>query len=80
MLNYLLEKAGINKEQISIADKSVRTGMNVRLTISNGKIDVGIAVASFVGNCILILFHQRERDSIWKCVDMIILNRRFKSF
>lgn len=46
LLDYLLEKAGINKEQISIADKPARTEMDVGLTISNGKADVGIAVAS----------------------------------
>jgi len=46
LLDYLLEKADINKEQISIADKPARTEMDVGLTISNGKADVGIAVAS----------------------------------
>jgi len=46
LLDYLLEKAGIDKEQISIANKPARTEMDVGLTISNGKADVGIAVAS----------------------------------
>ena len=46
LLDYLLEKAGINKDQISIADKPARTEMDVGLTISNGKADVGVAVAS----------------------------------
>jgi molybdate-binding protein len=46
LLDYLLDKAGINKEQISIADKPARTEMDVGLTISNGKADVGVAVAS----------------------------------
>ncbi len=46
LLDYLLEKAGINKDQIHIADKPARTEMDVGLTISNGKADVGVAVAS----------------------------------
>ena len=46
LLDYLLEKAGINKEQLSIADKAARTEMDVGLAISNGKADVGIAVRS----------------------------------
>jgi putative molybdopterin biosynthesis protein len=46
LLDYLLEKEVIKKEEISIADKPVRTEMDVGLTISTGKADVGIAVAS----------------------------------
>jgi len=46
LLDYLLEKAGINKNQISTADKPARTEMDVGLTISNGNADVGIAVRS----------------------------------
>ena len=46
LLDYLLEKAGINKDQLSIADKAARTEMDVGLAISNGKADVGIAVRS----------------------------------
>jgi len=46
LLDHLLEKSGIDKTQIKIADKPARTEIDVGLTITSGKADAGIAVAS----------------------------------
>ncbi|MGD7037147.1 helix-turn-helix domain-containing protein [Methylotuvimicrobium buryatense] len=46
LLDHLFEKAGVDKSLIKIADKPARTEIDVGLTISNGKADVGIAVES----------------------------------
>ncbi|MBE0434600.1 MAG: helix-turn-helix transcriptional regulator [Methylomicrobium sp.] len=46
LLDHLFEKAGVDKSLIKTMDKPARTEIDVGLTISNGKADVGIAVAS----------------------------------
>lgn len=44
LLDHLLEKAGVNKADIAIVDKPVRTEMDVGLAVSSGKADAGIAI------------------------------------
>jgi len=44
LLDCLLEKAGIESEQITIADRPVRTEMDVGFAVSSGKADAGIAI------------------------------------
>lgn len=46
LLDHLFEKAKVDKTQIKTAGKPARTEIDVGLTISNGKADVGIAVES----------------------------------
>lgn len=46
LLDHLFEKAGVDKSLIKTTDKPARTEIDVGLTISNGKADVGIAVES----------------------------------
>ena len=46
LLDHLFEQAGVDKSLIKTTDKPARTEIDVGLTISNGKADVGIAVAS----------------------------------
>lgn len=46
LLDYLLEKAGLDSAGLDFADKPARTELEVGLIISSGKADAGIAVAS----------------------------------
>ncbi|MGR8940823.1 MAG: substrate-binding domain-containing protein [Gammaproteobacteria bacterium] len=46
LLDYLLDRSGLESDEFDFADKPARTELEVGLTITSGKADAGIAVAS----------------------------------